>query len=760
MDSFLTFTLLGLVLGAVYAIAASGLVLTYNTSGIFNFAHGGQAMLGAFLYWQLAYGWGWPVWLSVVLVLGVVGPLMGAGLYVVVMRGLRDTAEVTKIVVTVAVMLGMVFLSQWIWHPEEARILPMFFGAQTSVDIGGITIRLHEIICLATAVALAVGLRLLFTRTRLGVTMRAIVDDPDLLQLNGHNPERLAGLAWALGSTLAVLAGLLITPIGGGALEANALTLLVIDAFAAAMFGRLRSISRTFAGAIVLGLVTTYWVAYAPSEWTWAGNFRASMPMVVLFVVLLLLPQDRLRGVAVRTRERYTVPTVSRAAVWAVVLVVSVYLISLLLDDASLSTMTTGFAFAIIALSLTLLTGYAGELNLAPLSFAAIATILAFHFGLHGEGLDQRLGLDGFAIAVLGSAVVGGLVALPALRLRGLYLALATMAFGVFVSNMVLRDINPHVLFGRQFSIFPNGNLIVPPLSVGPLDLRDPRAFLVVVAGVFAVVGVGVVALRNSGYGRRLAAMKDSPAATAMLGQNLVRLKLSVFMLSAGIAGLGGVFMSSAVGSVAVESFTIIGSLSVVMLTVVAGIGYVSGALFGGMTAGVGFTLIVSTLGDLGAAHPGLANVYDTLAQVLVVATGLIGVGVGRNPSGIVHDVVESFRKVRRARPVLYGGLGVVAVLYVLALTDLIGVWWFGVTAFVLVFALPPLASALMPAAVYSVEELRARRRTPPELVGVDEPYTPRLRDRLDRQLGLDGRLVAGQHVPVQRGREIADATP
>lgn len=743
MTTFLTFTLLGLVLGAVYAIAASGLVLTYTTSGIFNFAHGAQAMLGAFLYWQLVYGWGMPVPLALLLVLGVVGPAMGWGLHALIMRGLRGTADVTKVVVTVAVMLGMVFFSQWVWHPEDARILPMFFGADTSLVVAGVTIRAHEVICLVTALALAVGLRVLFMRTRMGVIMRGAVDDPDLLQLNGHNPDRVSALSWAMGSTLAVLAGLLITPIGGGALEANALTLLVIDAFAAAMFGRLRSIPRTFVGAIVLGLAATYVVAYAPSDWTWVGNFRVSLPMIILFIVLLVLPQDRLRGAAVRTRERYHVPTVRQAAAWGVVLVVAVLLVAQVLEEGSVSTLALGLTFAVTALSLTVLTGYAGELNLAPLSFGAIATIVAFHVGISGSGLDANLTWWGVLVAVLVSALVGGLVALPALRLRGLYLALATMAFGVLVSNMLLRDTREHEVFGFTFSIFPTGTLIVPPLRLGPVDLRDPQTSAVVAAVIFAVLAVGVVALRNSGYGRRLAAMKDSPAAAAMLGQNLVRLKLSVFMISAGIAGLGGVLMASAHGSVAAENFTITASLSLLMLTVVAGIGYVSGALFGGLMSGVGFTIIVGTFNDLAAGQPSMATIYTTLAHVLVVGTALIGIGVGKNPSGVVDDVLESYRHARRARPVMYGALAVVGVLYVLVFLDVLSVWVFGITAVVLTFALPSIATKLMPQAVLSEEELAARRVTPLELLGVEEPYTDEVRARLDRELGLTGRLPA-----------------
>lgn len=737
MNAFVTFTILGLVLGAVYAIAASGLVLTYNTSGIFNFAHGAQAMLGAFVYWQLRFGWGWPTPLALIVALGIFGPLMGAALYLFIMRGLRNTAEVTKVVVTVSILLGMLYLSQWFWDPLDPRISEKFFGNNSNVTIFGSTVSSHDLLTLAIAVLIAIGLRLMFTRTRLGVSMRATVDDPDLLRLNGHNPERIAAMSWAMGSTLAVLAGILITPISGGALEANALTLLVIDAFAAAMFGRLRSIPRTFVGAIILGLASTYVLAYFPSSWSWTSNFRISLPMIVLFLVLVVLPQDRLAGAAVRTRERASVPSLRSAIGWGAALVVIVFLVRLLMVDSSVTLLTLGMTFSIIALSLTVLTGYAGQMNLAATSFGAVGTVIVFHFGVSVVNFESRITIWGVLLGVIAASVVGGLVALPALRLRGLYLALATLAFGVFLTNMVLQDIGPHELFGYKYSLFTDGNLLIPRLKVGPLDLANGTAFLMTVTVVFAIIGIGLVALRNSGYGRRLAAMKDSPAASATLGQNLVRLKLSVFMISAAIAGLGGILMSSALGSVQAESFSVILSLSLLMLTVSAGIGYVSGALFGGIMSGVGFTVIISTFNNLASGHEDLSTVYSSLAHVAAVSPALIGLGVGKNPSGTVHATVEGYRTLRNAKPVVIGAVVIEVLLYVLAYTDMLDKWWFGILTIVLVLLLPVFGQMLMPEAVLGAEEVKRRRTTPPELVGVDVPYLEGERNALDQKLGL-----------------------
>lgn len=751
MSTFITFTILGLVLGAVYAIAASGLVLTYNTSGIFNFAHGAQAMIGAFLYWQLTVAWGWPALIAVVVIIGVVGPAMGALLYLTIMRGLRGTEEVTRIVVTVSVLLGMVALAQWIWDPTEARLIEPFFGADAVLRFGGSQLRVHELICILTAVGLAIGLRLLMYRTRTGICMRGVVDDPDLLGLNGHNPDRLAMFSWALGSLLAVTAGVLITPVGGGALEANALTLLVIDAFAAAMFGRLRSIPRTFVGALVLGLSITYLVGYAPKSFDFVSNLRVALPMIILFVVLLVLPQDRLRGAAVRTRERYRAPSVRQAAIWGVVLVVAVALYGAILSGSAVLTLTVGLAFAVVALSLTLLTGYAGELNLAPLSLGAISAIVTYHVGTSGVGLAARSTWWGLALGALAAGIVGVLVAIPAARLRGLYLALATVAFGGIVSTLVLRETTERTIFGWTFTLFPNGNIIVPPLKIGPLDLGDSTTFMLTTAGIFAVLAVGVVALRNSGYGRRLAAMKDSPVATAMLGQSIVRLKLGVFFISSVIAGIGGVLMSTALGSVASESYSIIVSLSLVMLTVVMGVGYVSGALFGGLMAGAGFVVLVGTFNDLAADNPMLSGPYAFVAHLFTVMPAIIGLSVGKNPSGAMHDIFASYRALGHNRSVIYPAGAVVAALYALTHLGVIGVWTFSIVTLAIVFALPAIGHALSRRSAPDA----ASRPVPPELEGIDTPYSAGLRDRLDAELGIADAVrgsVTGQPAQVLEG--------
>ncbi len=748
MDTFLQYTIIGLVTGGVYGIAASGLVVTYTTSGIFNFAHGAVAMLAAFTYWQMRWGWGWPAPIALLVVLGVLAPLLGAALYGIVMRGLRNVSDVARIVVPVSVMLGFLALSTWIWDPtpRSPRLFPLFFGADKTVTVAGVNLAWHEIGAMVIAVLVALGLRFLFVATRTGVAMRAVVDDPDLLELNAGKPERLAMASWALGAFLAALAGVLITPIQGSTMSATALTLLVIDAFAAAAFGRLRSVPRTFVGALVLGLAGSYVIGYFPGEWTWAGNLRVSLPMITLFVVLLFLPQDRLRGATVlRTRERYRMPSMRNALIGAAALIAGMYLVRELLAPTAVNTLAFGMTAAVIALSLVLLTGYAGEINLAVLSFGAIGAIIVHHYGVDGSGPGAHSTLFGYALAAVVCAVVGALVALPSLRLRGLYLALSTLAFGVFVSNMILREIVERKLplIHTRFSIFPSGNLGVPRPKFGPIDLESMPSFLMFVTVLFAVLGVGLVALRHSGYGRRLTAMKDSPAASATLGQSMVTLKLSVFMLSAAIAGVGGALMTAQIGSANLDRFDIFLSLSLLMLTVVAGIGYVSGALMGGLLFGVFFVALQSTFDKLGADYPDFEGTFEFLAQLTTVLPALLGVSIGRDPTGAVERILTDLGPLKRARSAVIGAIAVVAVAYLMARNGTISNWWLIVVTGLVLLALNVVTKRVTAADRRRAEAAAAAlpdsasADLPLELVGVARPFTVADREMLDAALGV-----------------------
>jgi branched-chain amino acid transport system permease protein len=636
MDQFLALTVSGLVTAALFAIAASGLVLTYTTSGIFNFAHGAMGMFAAFTYWQLRVDWGWPAPVALVVVLGILAPLTGAIIERVVFRGLENVTEVTRLVVSIAVLFGFFQGALIIWPPGQGRPLPGFFQGN-SIDLGFINLEWHDALILVAAVAVAVGLRFLLFGTRTGIVMRAVVDDRSLTELNGGRPAMASMLAWALGTAMAALAGILLAG-SQGSLSHIQLTLLVINAYAAAMFGRLRSLSLTFVGALVLGLGTSYAIGYldledirsvglldfhwVPTSAVSLNGLRPALPLITLFLVLLFLPALRVRaGGQIQSREIIPRPPVRRWLIGAVVLGGLAYLAATVFEGLRTFQLGQGLALGIVMLSLVPLTGWAGQVSLAPMAFAGIGAVVMGQFG--GDGT-----LWGLILAVVITAAVGALVALPTLRLRDLYLALATAAFAVTLD----------ALFFNQRLVMPNNNLGVPRLDLGPswLSFDDDRAFLVLLAVTFGLVAAFLVWLRRGEFGRRLLAMKSSDAACVTLGLNLTTTKLQVFALSAGIAGLGGALYGAQLNSVSPDVFQFLIGLPVVLLAVIGGIAAVGGALFGGIT----FALMYFIIPDL----------IPPLEPWLAIAPAFAGISLGRNPNGAVNETVRSVREKRAER--------------------------------------------------------------------------------------------------------------
>jgi branched-chain amino acid transport system permease protein len=255
---------------------------------------------------------------------------------------------------------------------------------------------------------------------------------------------------------------------------------------------------------------------------------------------------------------------------------------------------------------------------------------------------------------------------------------------------------------------------------------------------LFAVLGVLIVMLRRSGFGQRLIAMKDSPAASATLGQNPIRLKLGVFMLSCGIAGLGGALLSAALVTVDINSFTIFSSLGIVMSVVIAGIGYVSGAFTGGLLVGIAYVAIQNSLDKVGTDHGSLHGMFAWLATFTTVLPAIVGVGLGKNPSGFVSDIINGFRPLAKAKPMIALGIGIEIVLYVLADTKNISNWWFVVGTILMVLLWPAIARMLMPGAFKAeAAEAKSPLDVPLEMVGIDQPLTPEILAALDDELGI-----------------------
>jgi branched-chain amino acid transport system permease protein len=611
VSEFLTFTILGLATGAVYAVAASGLVVTYTTSGIFNFAHGAMGMMAAFLYWELRVNQHWPAPVALVAVILVAAPLAGAVIERFLMRGLNNATFATSLVVTVGLMLGLVGLANTVWEPESRR-LPEFFGRDSGFRIVDAFVTWHQVITVAVAIAVAFALRFILYRARIGVAMRAQVDDRNLAALNGGRPGRISMMSWALGSSLAAVAGILLAPL----LQLNVLvlTVLVVNAFAAAMVGRLRNLPHTFVGALVLGLAESYAVGYLPRGGIFQ-NFKPAIPTLFLFLVLLAMPEARLRGARLARAARTHSPSLRESLVGAGVVVLAAYALTGMVDDADLLRLGEALALGLIMLSLVPLTGYGGQVSLCQMTFAGL-----------GAFAMVKLGTDGSPLALVAAAglaaAVGAVVALPALRLQGLYLALATMAFAVLAENLFFSDSR---VFGGA------GTATVERIKFPGISFESERAYVMLLAVVFALVSMLVLALRRGPFGRRLAAMKDSPAACATLGLNLTVTKLAVFTLSAAIAGLGGALFGGLRQSAGQTDFIMFQSLPILLLVVIGGVTAVTGALVGGLLLSVLFPVVQESI--------------PSLRDLVFLGTGLAGVSLGRNPDGLAIDVGQRLRR-------------------------------------------------------------------------------------------------------------------
>jgi branched-chain amino acid transport system permease protein len=425
--------------------------------------------------------------------------------------------------------------------------------------------------------------------------------------------------------------------------------------------------------------------------------------------------------------------------------------------------------------------------SLATMALAGIGGVVMYHHVGHAE--TSRSGIMAFVIAIVATAVVGALIALPALRLRGLYLALATAAFSLAVEQLLFKEytvsrrIYPVVLIlltclglgavyrafrsyrtrgaviaavvsggvvalaassswlsRQQWSpLFPNGSLQLPRPRLFGIDFNPQDNFLLLLAVVFALLGMLMIALRRSAYGRRLTAMKNSPAACATLGMNVVRLKLSVFMISAAIAGLGGCLFAMEIGAVTADRFNLFESMTMLMLLVVAGAGYVSGGLTAGLLYGAVFVALGSVLTKIGDEFTSVQGWTAWLVHLTALLPALIGITLGRNPSGFLHDAfARNAPMMRRTKPVVFVGIALELLAWFLAFEHTINNWTFVIFTAVLVTALPAIATLVNPSAFGRAPRVVDPDTVPLELVGIDRPFTPEDLREIDRGLGID----------------------
>ncbi|WP_405542348.1 ATP-binding cassette domain-containing protein [Streptomyces phaeochromogenes] len=637
MADLLGFVLSGLVSGALYALLATGLVLSYSASGLFNFAHGATAYLCALAFYELHSGFGWPAVPTAVLLVCVAAPALGWGLDRLMFRKLARVGETAQIVATIGLLVALPALGLWIVELLEdagASVKPAEnqFGlpgvgpspARSWQLTDGVGIDSDQLITWVATAVVAVGLWILMRHTPLGLKLRAAVDDRSLVELRGLSADRLSSIAWMLSSALAGLAGVLATPLLG--LSAHDFTLFLFVSATAAVLGRFVSIPLAFAGGLGLGVLQNLVAGYAGFAERITG-FRTAVPFLILFAGLLLLtrrsrtagtaavdapPVDYLAG---RSRLRRWGPW----ATAAVLLAVAFYTVTTPFWSGILA---QGLALSLVFVSFTVVTGLGAMVSLAQATFVTGAALVAGLLMSHGWPFVAAA-----AVGTCAAAVLGALVALPALRLGGRSLALATLALA-FLADQVLF----------QIGWLRNGDTgwSIPRPVFGPVDLNDDRAFGVALLVLVTAAVAALSALRGSPSGRAMLAVRSAPAAAMASGVSVVRTKLVLFTLSAGLAGFGGVMYASYNTRVTATDFTAMTGLIWLAVVVAAGLRRPQFAV----VAGLVYALV-----------PHLVSDYVTESVHLpVILFGLAGLALANDPDGYCAAVSVRVHRRRLGR--------------------------------------------------------------------------------------------------------------
>jgi ABC-type branched-subunit amino acid transport system ATPase component/branched-subunit amino acid ABC-type transport system permease component len=661
MDKFLNLFVSGAVSGAIYSLIASGLALTYATTGIFNLSFGGVAFTSAFAYFELHIGLHWPVVPAALVTLVVVGPILGWLLNKIIFGRLTEATDAAKLMAVVGLLIALPALARWTVEllVQDAHVgLPLGDQVYYTPGIGpapvrvwhpfaGLTINSDQLIVFGVAAVLAVALWILLRHTRVGLTMRAATDRPELASLMGINRASAGAASWAIGTTLACIAGIVGAPILN-TLNPNAYTTTVFVATAAVAVGGFRSVPLAFAGGLVLGIAQNLVAGYA----TFASNingFNTSVPFVGLLVALLVLGRRQ-------RRERRTGSVAEDSAVtrsdagrsglrrnlgWSVPAALFFGYLYFLANSYWLSVVTIGLALAIVFLSFSVVTGLGGMVNLAQAAFVTAAGLTA---GLLIDHYHQPW-LVGFVGGTLVAALLGAVVALPALRVSGLALTLATLA---------LAFLGDAVLFQWNYLRGGDAGWVIGRPSFGIVDFNDDRTYASALLAVVLVVSWLIRNLTRSVSGRQMIALRASEPAAASSGISPTMVKLRLFTVSAAIAGAGGVLLVTA--DQHATNLTYVTQVGLVWLAsaVLWGIQRPLGAVAAGLTAVV-FPALLSNGFTLPSWVPGDVSWRGTHSTWLPMALfGLGAVAMAQNPNGILGG---SGRKAGRRRKSAIGAL-------------------------------------------------------------------------------------------------------
>lgn len=564
---------LGVVVGLTYALLAAGLILVYRSSRVLNLAHGEIGAFAAAIVAVVVNDHGVPYWLAALLAVAVAA-VVGGLVELTIIRRLFRAPRLMLLVATLGVaqlfLLFTFLLNNSIDTQNRLLGFPVPFGG--SVALGPLVLRAGELSTLVVVPLVTVGLAAFFRLTAFGVAVRASAENADSARLVGIPTKRVSTFVWMLASALAAVTALLLAPGKGLQVTESLGPDLLMRALAAAVLARMASLPKAFGAGIAIGVI----------EQVGFWNIQPGRTEVVLFVVVLGAMLLQARGSS-RTEEASSwtfgqlVRPVPRAIAqlrevhllnWAsaVVLTVIAAALPLLLSNSQTFLLTTVVAFAIAALSVTVLTGFGGQISLGQIGLFGIGAAASYQ-------LTYQLRVPFWvALLLVGAigAVLSMVIGIPALRIRGLFPAITTLGFALVANKWLLLEswmAGPGVIATRPY--------------VGPLDFVGQKAYyeLSLVALLLAVWLTRNV-LRG-GIGRNLLAVRDNEGHAAAFTVPVVRTKLHAFAVAGFLAALGGAIYGHGVERFSATNFPVTDSLRLVSMTVLGGLGSIPGTIFG-----------------------------------------------------------------------------------------------------------------------------------------------------------------------------------
>jgi ABC-type branched-subunit amino acid transport system ATPase component/branched-subunit amino acid ABC-type transport system permease component len=627
MQPFLQFLIIGLGAGATYALFAQGAVLIYRGSGLVNFAQGAVGTFAAYLaFVDLAGEREWSTWPAVFVAVLVAG-LVSLVFQVVVLRALRGAAAIVRVIATIG-LLGLLQAIVLKRHGASNQAIDSYLPNDV-FDWGGYTVQEERLYIVGITLLLTAGLWAWTRYTRVGLAINASAQNERAVQTLGWSPDRLAALTWTIGGMLGGLAAVLAAPLTG--LSATTFTIVVtVAGLGAALLGGFHSFPLTLLGGLIIGVGEAMATLYGGDVQDLLNQeLITGLNRMPAFLVIFLVVVAGGRGLPLRSHVVARLPrlgtgVISPRAVLLASLVVAVLLFGPM-DDVWARATFTSLASAIMLLSIVVLTGYAGQISLAQWAFAGIGALIAGRF-VHA-GLAVELAI---LLGILLTIPVGLVFAVPALRTRGVSLAVVTLGLGFLVSEVVFA--NPRYL-GEVL----DGGTRIGLVKLFGLEVdasTHPHAWAAVSLVCFVLLALLVANLRRSRTGRRLIAVRTNERAAASLGISVFGVKLYAFAVSAGLAAVAGILVGFRGQVITYGEFNVFASINSLGHAVIGGLGFVLGAAFGAVNAigGIGTRIVEDWIS--------LEDRWDLIIGSLIVFVILI---VHQNG---VADVVTHDRRV------------------------------------------------------------------------------------------------------------------